>query len=154
MSKNFLVDTKTYIEVKCHFIEEEKQISNSTEEFTTTVRTYIPSEVFEQMTEDDLMGKKTSYAIGSFRKPTYKNYYIIKTKSLTIDTRTKILYTHPARLENEIISNLLFAIQDNYGNRTDITDENKVQYIGSIDPVVINGLAKEFLKVCGVDFVD
>lgn len=159
MSKNFIVDTKNYIEVKCHFVEEEKIINNGNKEEKSIVRIYIPSEVFEQMSKEDFEGenfkdKKLSYAIGSFRKPTYKNYYIIKTKSITIDTRTKILYTHPARLENEIINTLLFAIQDDSGNRTDITNENKVEYIGNIDPTVINGLVKEFMKNCGVDFID
>jgi len=154
MSKNFLIDTKTYIEVKCHFIEEEKTSKNDNEDVQTIVRTYIPSEIFDQMSPDDFDGKKLSYAIGSFRKPTYKSYYLIKTKSLTIDTRTKILYTHPARLENEIINTLLFAIQDKSGNRTDITNENKVDYIGNIDPVIVNGLSKEFMKVCGANFVD
>lgn len=154
MSKNFLIDTTNYIEVKCYFIEEEKTISNNNEEMNIILRRYIPSEQYEQMAAEDLEGIKINYAIGSFKKPNYRNYYIIKTNSLTIDTRTKILYTHPARLENEIINSLLFAIQDNYGNRTDITKENKVEYIGNIDPVIINGLAKEFMKKCGVDFID
>ena len=154
MSKNFIIDNKSYIEVKCYFVEEEETTLVDGKESKTIVRTYIPSEIYEQMSEVDFEEKTISYAIGSFKKPTYKNYYVIKTKSLTIDTRTKILYTHPARLENEVINTLLFAIQDKYGNRTDITEENKVDYIGNIDPVIVNGLSKEFMKKCGVDFVD
>lgn len=158
-SNSIIVDNSTYLEVKCHFIQSKRTVKNEqgldVEELSLT---FIPSEMYESMSLDkDMLGEEgqtLSYVIGLFKKPNYKTYYIVKTKSISIDQRSKILYTNPVRLENEIINMFLFAIQDKTGNRTDITNENKKDLVGSINPAIINGLAKEFIKVCGVDFSD
>lgn len=151
MSKSFLIDTESYIIVKCYFVEEKnKEKDHNNEEIEIINRTHIPFEAVEQINLDE--NQVLRYAIGSFRKPTYKTYCLIKTKSLTIDVVTKTLYTHPTRLQNEIINYLLFAIQDDKGQRTDITDENKKQYFGEIDPIIIIGLCREFMKKSGISF--
>lgn len=151
MSKSILVDSTKYLEVKCYFI---KTKSNSVDFNGNSVEEdkliYVPSEMIENIDHD----QNLNYVIGLFRKPNYKSFYIVKTKSISIDPVSKTLFTSPIKLENEIINEFLFAIQDRAGNRTDITDENKRDYIGSVEACIINGLAKEFVKASGVDFSD
>lgn len=138
LNHSFIVDNTDYIEIKAYF--KEKVIDNK------KYYQYYDSRIIEENPNllDEIKPK-----IGLFKRPDYQLYYRIRTNSVMIDPKTKILYVHPTLLEDNVMKTLLFALIDHNSFRLDITEESRSKIFNKLDPIVLNGLYREFMRKFG-----
>lgn len=138
VNHSFIVDNTDYIEIKAYF--KERIIDNK------KYYQYYDSSIID---ENPNLLDEVKPKMGLFKRPDYQLYYRIRTNSVIIDNKTKILYVHPTVLEDNVMKTLLFALIDHNSFRLDITEESKKTIFNKLDPVVLNGLFREFMKKFG-----
>lgn len=139
MNENLLIRDDTHIEVTGRFIE---KTDGGAKQKVPISKDYIPAK-----------GEKVLEYVGFFRYPDYKSHAIIMSKSTVIDKQSGGIYVHPVNLEQNIITDLLYAIQDNDGNRINLTDQDKRNKIDRSDPNIIRELYRQFQMHCHVRFI-
>lgn len=151
MIDSCIVNDGEHIEIICYYTE---TVIHNSDDTTTTIRRYIPSENaddFENYNDPNDLKR----IIGLFRVPNYNLYYKIKTESLKVHlegNNLKVIYSDPLLLQKQIMNRLLYAYQDQNGNRTDIVAENSDKYLAKMDANIMFGLYREFINKCGVSF--
>lgn len=137
--ESLIVKQNSHIEIKTYFLEQNMG--------GLTQKIFLVDEPKTMLEDGNII-----YYIAYFKYPNYKTYTDIMEKATTIDEKNNAIFVNPKSLELWIINVLLYAIVDMNGERFDITDENRKDFLQNVDPAILNGIYLEFRRKCSIIF--